>query len=123
MFEDTKLDEYFDRHIIRGYIDRKYDLFFDDPDDFVRFIGTTDYYIYVVLWWEHLRIGERGRLGGGGYIDPRNPDRHFAETYLQAKFNEADNAVTILKHLGDSREKYAEYILIPSFGIEKRTIK
>lgn len=115
------LNEYLKKHtILKVGVGEYADLIVDNINDFLNVLSHTNYYVYNILWWEHLKIKNRADcIGGGGPIDPLDKEYYYAEVYyLDRYFSPETKQEQILQYIDDVKSKYPQNELHPGFTLK-----
>ena len=97
------------------------ELIVDDPIAFISVVLSNGYYVSSILWWEHSRLDMIPVIGGGGTIDPRNPNLYFfAETHIHHTFDSTTDLETYKRYLSSVQNQYPDIVLYPGFDIRAR---
>ena len=99
------------------------DTIVETPMRFIDIIEKNGCYISSILWWDYAEISSGSCIGYGGTRDPRNPDCYFyAETDIYREFESGVHSSVYYKYIRDTKKKYPQCRLVPSFTV-KRTSK
>ena len=97
------------------------ELIVDDPIAFLSVVLSNGYYVSSILWWEHSRLDMTPIIGGGGTLDPRNPNFYFfAETHIQRTFDSTTDLETYKCYLSSIQSQYPDIVLYPGFDIQQK---
>lgn len=94
---------------------------FDNPEEVLKMIFDNSCSISEVLWWHRLAVDTASDIGYGGYLDPRDNNFYFAETYICDKFDEKITFEECITYINTVKKKYSKYDIYPGFDVRLTT--
>ena len=99
---------------------------FKDWDAFLDVLYSEGERVSAILWWDHCRRKmQHMSAGGGGYLDPDDPEYMYAETQFYEDGFETKTLEEIKDYISNMRksglimaDKYICFDLVPSFYLE-----
>lgn len=92
------------------------ELIFRDWQEFLDVLFTCGGSVEEILWFEYVAIGRQtDSLGGGGYIDPSNPDYMWAETMIYHKQLGQKSPSELYDFIQNTIAKNLPHQLVPCF--------
>ena len=122
------VQKYIEEYKVQKYIE-EYSLYselvFQDWESFLDLLYAEGGKVSAILWWDHCKISDQIKsIGGGGHLDPRNPEYMFAETPLYEDGLETKSLDEIKAYIRETKNsdiRFGDYIsfdLVPSFYIQ-----